>query len=167
MATVSVPAGNATRLTGTGNTGVVTLAATASAAAGTCGGAGGAENMSWFLTCGATGQTQLFSVCRSDPSAFFIRRLTNTSTTAFDPVMYVRGAQTGAQVNCNDDGAGTGVDCRGVIPVVPGANVGPLDSSQYGSRLSGLATPRGLGVVFSDTLGTGSGMRYNMRFEAP
>lgn len=158
---------NNTRVTGTGNTGVVTLSSATSAAAGTCGGSSSAENVSWFLTCGATGQTQLFSTCRSDPSAFFIRRQTNTSTVSYDPVMYVRSAQTGAQVNCNDDGAGTGVDCRGIIPIIQGANIGPLDSLQRGSRLSGLATPRGVGLVFSDALSTGSGMRYNMRYQVP
>jgi hypothetical protein len=161
---------NNARISGTGNTGVVALMGAASSAAGTCGGSGGAENASWFLTCGATGQTQLFSVCRSDPGAFFLRRATTASPVSFDPVMYVRGAQNGLQVNCNDDGAGAGtgtIDCRGVIPFTLGANVGPLDTSQYGSRLPGLTTPRGIGVVFTDTLGVSNGMRYNMRFEAP
>ncbi|MEZ4395097.1 MAG: MXAN_6577-like cysteine-rich protein [Polyangiales bacterium] len=155
------------RLSGTGNTGTVTLPTGASAAAGTCGGSSSTENVSWFLTCGATGQTQLFSTCRSDPGAFFIRRLTSSSTANFDPVMYVRSAQTGAQVGCNDDGSGAGVDCRGVIPIIAGANIGALDTLQRGSRLSGLATPRGVGLVFSDGLVQSAGMRYNMRFQIP
>ncbi|MEZ4393760.1 MAG: hypothetical protein R3A48_22035, partial [Polyangiales bacterium] len=113
-------------------------------------------------------QTQLFSTCRSDPGAFFIRRQTYYSTDAnFDPLMYVRSAQTGAQVGCNNDGSGIGVDCRGVIPNIVGANVGPLDTAQRGSRLTGLATPRGVGLVFSDGILRSDGMRYNMRFQVP
>jgi len=157
------------RLSGTGNTGVQTLAATGSAA-GTCGGSGGAENVAWYLTCGAT-ERQLFSVCRSDPGALFTRRPSNSSPTLFDPVLYVRSAQTGAQVACDDDasppGDGAGVDCRGVILIVPGATVGAIDSIHRGTRLPNLNTPRGVGLIFVDALGTSSGMRYNMRFEAP
>jgi hypothetical protein len=68
-------------------------------------------------------------------------------------------------VDCNDDGSGAGVDCRGEIPR---PIIGPaLDTNQYGSRLSGLSTPRGVGVTFVDTRGVSTGMRYNMRFEAP
>lgn len=155
------------RLTGTGNTGVQTLGDGSVTASTTCGGSSGAETASWFLTCGATATRQLFSTCRSDAGAFFIRRQNSSATISYDPVGYVRSAQTGAQVSCNDDGAGTGVDCRGVIPFVTGVNVGGLDSLNRGSRLSALATPRGLGIVFVDTLGLSSGMRYNMRFEAP
>ncbi len=156
---------SSSRIAGTGNTGNVTLTSATSGAAGTCGGTGGAENARWFVTCGETADTQLFSVCRSDPDALFTRRTSFVSGTLFDPVLYVRGAQNGAQVACNDDGTGTGVDCRGVVPVLSGTTVGTLDSLQRGSRLTGLRTPRGLGVVFTDTLGPGSGMIYNMRFE--
>lgn len=158
------------RITGTGNTGNQTLGAAGSIAAGTCGGVTGSEQARWFLTCGATATRQLFSVCRSDPGALFTRRPINTSTTTYDPVMYVRSAQTGAQVNCNDDGS-TGAagmpDCRGIIPIAAGSTVGFLDTLHRGSRLSGLSTPRGVGVVFNDTLSTSSQHIFNMRFEAP
>ena len=40
-------------------------------------------------------------------------------------------------------------------------------SSDLGGRLTGLNTPRGLGLIFVDTLGTSTGMRYNMRYETP
>ncbi len=156
------------RLTGAGNTGVQTLM-TSGSTAGTCGGSGGAENVAWYLTCGAA-ERQLFSVCRSDPSALFTRRPSTGSSTLFDPVLYARSAQTGAQVACNDDSGpsdGAGIDCRGVIPFFSGSTVGPLDSLHRGSRLANLNTPRGVGLIFVDTLGTSSGMRYNMRFSAP
>jgi hypothetical protein len=156
-----------TRITGTGNSGNATMGASTSATAGTCSSGNGVEHARWFLTCGATATRQLFSTCRSDPGALFTRRLTTTSTTIFDPVMYVRSAQTGAQVSCNDDGAGVGVDCRGINPIAAGSTVGGLDSLARGSRLSGLATPRGLGVVYVDSLSLATGMIYNMRFEAP
>jgi len=161
----------ANRLTGTGNTGNQTLGGAGSVTNGTCGGVnGGSEQARWFLTCGATATRQLFSVCRSDPGALFTRRLVSTSTTTFDPVIYVRSAQTGAQVNCNDDGS-TGAagmpDCRGIIPFVAGSVAGVLDTLQRGARLSGLTTPRGVGVVFNDTLGTSDSHIFNMRFEAP
>ncbi len=154
------------RISGTGNTGNVTLTNAASAAAGTCGGTSGAENARWFVTCGGTADTQLFSVCRSDPDALFTRRTSILGSVLFDPVIYVRGALNGTQVACNDDGSGTGVDCRGVVPILAGTTLGTLDSLQRGARLTGLRTPRGLGVVFTDARGEpGAGMIYNMRYE--
>jgi hypothetical protein len=158
------------RITGAGNTGNQTLGAAGSIASGTCGGVTGSEQARWFLTCGATATRQLFSVCRSDPGALFTRRPINTSATTYDPIMYVRSAQTGAQVSCNDDGS-TGAagmpDCRGIIPLVASSTFGPLDTLHRGSRLSGLATPRGVGVVFNDTLSTSSQHIFNMRYDAP
>jgi hypothetical protein len=152
------------RMTGTGNTGQRTLGR-GSVTAGTCGGASSAEVAQWFLSCGATTGRQLFSTCRSDPGAMFTRRTSIFSSTTFDPVLYVRSAQNGMQVDCNDDGSGTGVDCRGEIPR---PIIGPaLDTLQRGSRLSGLNTPRGVGVAFVDALSDADGMRYNMRFAAP
>lgn len=160
-----------TRITGTGTTGFQTLGAVGSLATSTCGGGSSDEQARWFLTCGATATRQLFSVCRSDPGALFTRRPVNTSTRLFDPVIYVRSAQTGMQVSCNDDGsngAPGAPDCRGVIPLVAGSTTGPLDTAQYGSRLANLATPRGIGVAIYDTRGpTGEGHLYNMYFQAP
>jgi hypothetical protein len=154
------------RLIGTGTTPSQTLG-TGSVTASTCGGTGGAEMVAWYLTCGATGQRQTFSTCRSDPGASFTRRIVG-STTSFDPVMYARSAQNGGvQIACNDDGmAMGGTDCRGTVPgPLPGTTT--LDTAQFGSRLNGIATPRGLGAVFVDTLGDSTGMRYTMYFSAP
>ena len=57
-------------------------------------------------------------------------------TTNYDPVMSVYGAQTGTEVQCNDDGAVA--NCRGT-----GTGA---DTSNYGSRISA-ALPRGISAV--------------------
>lgn len=158
---------NQTRLSGTGNTGNQTMTNAPSVTAGTCGGSGGAEQARWFLSCGGSMDRQLFSVCRSDPSALFTRRTVTTSSTSFDPVIYVRSAQTGAQVSCNDDGSNGSAgmpDCRGIIPIVAGTTVGGLDTVHRGARVSDVATPRGIGVVFYDTLSASTSHIYNMHF---
>jgi hypothetical protein len=87
--------------------------------------------------------------------------------TSFDPVIYVRSAQTGAQVSCNDDGSNGSAgmpDCRGIIPVVAGSTFGGLDTNHFGARVSDVATPRGIGVVFYDTRNASASHIYNMHF---
>ncbi len=151
---------NAT-LTGTGNVSGTTAGTAVSS--GTCGGTGGSEDVRWFVSCGAG--PQLFSVCRSDPGASWVRQRGTSSSPTYDPAMYVRSAQTGAQVSCNDDG-GTmgGTDCRGtVVRILPPSST--LDSRQYGSRLNNLQTPRGLNAVFIDSLSGGAGLIYNLRYQ--
>jgi len=146
------------RLTGTGNVSGTT--AGTAAASGTCGGAGGSEDVRWFVSCGSA--PQLFSLCRSDPGASW-RRQHNSGPT-YDPVVYARSAQTGAQLACNDDGATMGgTDCRGTITrtILPST----IDSRQYGSRLNNLSAPRGLNAVFIDSLSGGAGLLYNMRYQ--
>ncbi len=152
------------RIDGTGNTGVLGFGGGASANAGTCGGTGGAEQARWFLSCGAIAERQLFSTCRSDSGAFFTERFSIGSSTRFDPVIYVRSAQTGNQVDCNDDGPSSS-DCRGIVPNSLGSFIGGLGSSEFGARVGAIQTPRGLGVVFLDTRNSASGMFYNMHFE--
>ena len=119
----------------------------ASAAASTCGGTGSGEDVRWFVSCGA--QPQLFSLCQGDGGAFTRQSGSNT----YDPVMYLRSAQTGSDVTCNDDGpsasncVGTGGDAR-----------------PYGSRLASVTVPRGLNALFVDSRTGGPGMIYSLRY---
>ncbi len=120
---------------------------------GTCGGVGSGEDVRWFLTCGAP---QFFSLCASDGGSFERREGTSTY---YDPAMYIRSGQTGAQVACNDDGGSMGgTNCVGTAP----APTGPLDTLQYGSRLNDVTVPRGIAVVFVDER-SASGMNYTLR----
>jgi hypothetical protein len=115
---------------------------------GTCGGTGSGEDVRWIATCGAQ---QFFSLCTSDGGTFERRE----GTTNFDPTMYIRSAQSGAQVSCNDDG-GTmgGVACAGTGG----------DASQFGSRLNNVTVPRGLNSVFVDSITGMSGMNYTLAY---
>ena len=149
-------------LTGTGN--VAGTTAGTGAASGTCGGAGGSEDARWFVSCGAA--PQLFSLCRSDPGALWYRQYGTTSSPTYDPTMYVRSAQTGAQVSCNDDGGSMGgTDCRGTVFTIAIPPRTTIDSRQYGSRLNNLMAPRGLNTLFIDSLSGGAGLRYNLRYQ--
>jgi hypothetical protein len=140
-----------------------TLLVGTSVTAGTCGGASSGEDARWFVTCG--GQPQTFSLCRSDSIGFFIRtrpeyERTN-GTVNYDPRMYTRSAQTGAQVTCNDDGASMGAtDCRGYNSAVGTGSL--VDGFEYGSRINGIVVPRGIGAVFVDSSSGGSGMDYRL-----
>jgi hypothetical protein len=136
-----------TQFTGTGTTST-TLVGT-SANTSMCGGTASGEDVRWFVTCG--GQQEFFSLCMSDGGSF-TRRI---GTRNYDPAMYIRSAQTGAEVVCNDDG-GTmgGTNCQGTGG----------DTAQYGSRLNNVVVPRGLNALFVDERVGGSGMQYTLRY---
>ncbi len=149
------------RLLGTGTAAPVTLGSGASLSAATCGGTAGAEHVRWYLSCGATSERQLFSVCRSDGSAEFVR-LSVLAGVAHDPVLYARSAQTGATLSCVDNSSASAtVDCRGTIDH-PAPVADQLDSNHYGARLSNLSTPRGIGTLFVDTRTGGPGMTFSL-----
>jgi hypothetical protein len=113
------------------------------------------EDVRWFITCGSP---QLFSVCPGDGGQW--QREETGGTTTYDSAMYVRSAQTGGQVACNDDG-GAGIECRGYTGPAPGTLTGP----NYGSRLDIAAAPRGLNTLFVDErLVMSGGMNYTLRY---
>lgn len=119
------------------------------AVAGTCGGQASGEDQRWFMSCG--GQRQFFSLCRSDMGTW-TRRI---ATTNFDPAMYIRSAQSGMQVVCNDDGGSMGgTDCTGTGG----------DSLPWGPRIDDVETPRGVSAIFVDERTGGTGMQYTMRY---
>jgi hypothetical protein len=133
-----------------------TLIGTSEASSMTCGGTASGEDVRWFVTCGA--QPQLFSLCRSDTGATYTRQI---GTTLYDPALYMRSAQTGMEVSCNDDGMAMGAtDCRGT----DGATT-TLLSSQFGSRLNNVIAPRGINEVFVDERHGGSGMQYTLHYQ--
>ncbi len=138
------------------------LLPTSVTAAATCGGTGSGEDARWFVTCG--GQPQTFSLCRSDYTGFILfatrPEYERTSGSAyFDPVLYMRSAQTGMEVICNDDGGGMGgTDCRGYDSSMGNSLV---DGIEFGSRINGVVAPRGVNAVFIDSR-TGSGMHYRL-----
>lgn len=141
-----------TPLTGSNSSSTVLVGA--SSTSGTCGGTASGEDVRWFLTCGA--QMQFFSLCRSDTvagvMATYSRRI---GTTAYDPAMYLRSAQTGAEVACNDDGTTMGAtNCAGT-----GTGA---DTLNFGSRLNNVVAPRGLNAVFVDERAGGTGMTYTL-----
>lgn len=113
----------------------------------------GAEVLRWFTTCGD--QPQLFSLCQSDGGRFTRR----ASGVNFDPVLRLRAGLTNSEVLCNDDG---GAGCAGVGG----------DAMLYGSRLSGVVAPRGLGLLYVDErtagsysfLGVTNGMNFTLRY---
>jgi len=113
------------------------------------------EDQYWFVGCGGT-RDHLFSTCPADDSAFFYDPHWDIEHAGrvFDPVMYVRSAQSGAEAACNDDNVG--VDC--------------YDTSErmnHGARLDGASGGRGLNGVILDSRTGGSGMRYRMRYVVP
>jgi hypothetical protein len=112
---------------------------------GSCATDFGTEDARWFLTCG--NQAQFFSLCRSDSGATFVRR---GAATVFDPSLYIRSAQTGLEVACDDNGTDMGgTDCAGTVPS------GTLtDSSQVGPRINNVTVPRGLNAIYLDTAPT-------------
>jgi hypothetical protein len=140
-----------------------TLLVGSSARAGTCGGASSGEDARWFVTCG--GQQQFFSLCRSDSIGFFFVTRPEwertDGTVVYDPAVYMRSAQTGTDVVCNDDGASMGAtDCRGYD-----SRTGPsalVDGWEYGSRINNVVAPRGIGAVVVDSRSGGSGMDYRL-----
>ncbi len=142
-----------TRITGSGSDATLLVGTNAQASA-TCGGGASGEDARWFMTCGA--QNQFFSLCRSDVvggvTATYVRR---NGTTNYDPSMYIRSAQTGAEVTCNDDG-GTmgGTNCSGT-----GTGA---DTFAYGSRINNVAAPRGINAAFVDERTGGTGMNYTV-----
>ena len=143
-----------TRLTGTGTPSTVLVGASASTSA--CGGTASGEDVRWIVSCGSR---QFFSLCRSD-GASFQRREGAVGTTLYDPSLYLRSAQSGAEVMCNDDGMGMGgTDCRGYL----GTDMAALDTLHYGSRLNNVLVPRGLSAVFVDGRVGSSGMDYALR----
>lgn len=123
------------------------LTGTSAASSATCGGTGSGEDVRWFVSCGA--QPQLFSVCQGDGGAFTRQSGSNT----YDPVMYLRSAQTGADVTCNDDGPSTS-NCVGTGG----------DTRPFGSRLASVTVPRGLNALFVDSRTGGPGMAYTLRY---
>lgn len=140
-----------------------TVLISTSAAAGTCGGTPSGEDARWFVTCG--GQPQLFSLCRSDSLGFiFLTRPEwerTDGTTSFDPTLYVRSANTGAQVECNDDGTSMGAtDCLGYDSTM--ASHPLVTGWQYGSRLNDIVVPRGVATVYVDSRSGSSGMDYRL-----
>jgi hypothetical protein len=149
-------------LTGNDVTDTTPLLST-STTAGSCGGASSGEDARWFVTCG--GQPQVFSLCRSDSVGFiFVTRpeyeRTN-GTVNYDPRMYVRSAQTGVEVTCNDDGASMGAtDCRGYDSTMGTSSY--VDGYEYGSRINGIVVPRGVAAVFVDSSSGGGGMDYRL-----
>jgi len=136
----------ASQLAGMGTTS--TLLVGTSGSAGTCGGTSSGEDVRWFVTCGAT---EFFSLCQSDGGTF----TRSNGTVSWDPSMYVRSANTGSEVVCNDDGGLMGgTNCAGTGG----------DTLQYGSRINNVATPRGLNAVFVDSRTGGSGMSYTLAY---
>ena len=109
------------------------------------------EDMRWFASCG-TGLEQTLSTCAADGGTY---TRADSMGSSFDPVMYVRSGQTGAEVACNDDGPST-LNCRGTGG----------DSANFGARLDMISIPRGIGAVFIDSRGLGgTGMRYSMSYD--
>jgi hypothetical protein len=92
------------------------------------------------VTCG--GQQQFFSVCPADGGAW----TRNYNGLNYDFEMYLRSAQTGAEVACDDDAPSQG------LATCPGNSygTGSADSANYGSRLNNIVTPRGIGLQFDD-----------------
>lgn len=123
------------------------LTGTSAASSATCGGTGSGEDVRWFVSCGA--QPQLFSLCQGDGGAFTRQSGSNT----YDPVMYLRSAQTGSDVTCNDDGPSTS-NCVGTGG----------DTRPFGSRLASVTVPRGLNALFVDSRTGGPGMTYSLRY---
>jgi hypothetical protein len=143
------------RLSGDSSTSTVLVGT--SAAAGTCGGTASGEDVRWIISCGST---QFLSLCRND-GGNWQRRDSASSTTNYDPSLYIRSARTGAEVTCNDDGGSTAPsDCRGYI----GSDTNSLDTVHWGSRINNVAVPRGLNAVFVDERTAGSGMYYQLRY---
>jgi len=141
-----------TAITGSGSQATVLVGT--SAQTGTCGGTASGEDVRWFMTCG--GQMQFFSLCRSDTvagvTATYVRR---SGTTNYDPSMYIRSAQTGGEVVCNDDGGSMGgTNCTGT-----GTGA---DTAAYGSRLNNVVVPRGINAAFVDERTGGTGMNYTV-----
>lgn len=67
--------------------------------------------------------------------------------------MYLRSAQTGSDVTCNDDGPST-ANCVGTGG----------DTRPYGARLANVTVPRGLNALFVDSRTGASGMAYTLRY---
>lgn len=150
------------RILATGTQSSTTLGTESSLFSSSCGGTSGAEHVRWYLSCGATSERQLFSVCRSDGNAEF-SRITLATGEVHDPVLYARSAQTGATLSCVDNTAGTAsIDCRGFFDATAPASDAQLDTAHFGARLSGLSTPRGIGTVSVDTRDGGPGMRFSL-----
>lgn len=123
------------------------LSGVSAASSATCGGTGSGEDVRWFVSCGA--QPQLFSLCQGDGGTFTRR----SGSTLYDPVMYLRSAQTGSDVTCNDDGPST-ANCVGTGG----------DTLPFGSRLASVTVPRGLNALFVDSRTGASGMAYTLRY---
>lgn len=129
------------RMAGNGAAGG-SLGLPAGSTTGTCGGGGAAvQNLHWFVTCGD--QAQFFSLCATENGGYtrVVHGLYH------DPVLYLRSAQTAAQVACNDDAAPR----PGYLEYCIGSAVGGGgDNAWYGSRLVDVTVPRGLGTVAVD-----------------
>ncbi len=109
------------------------------------------EDMRWFASCGE--DVDMLSVCAADGGTY--ERADGTDY--YDPVLYVRSGETGAEVACNDDGPST-LNCTGTGG----------DSANFGSRITSSAVNRGINAIFIDSRGTGgSGMNYSMRYSIP
>jgi hypothetical protein len=134
----------------TGNTSVSDTLIGTGTRVPTCGGGVGpsGEDVRWMLSCGGA-PASLFSLCQTDGGSY-VRRI---GTTNYDPVMSVYGAQTGTEVQCNDDGAVA--NCRGT-----GTGA---DTSNYGSRISA-ALPRGISAVIVDERTQPNGLQYTLRY---
>jgi hypothetical protein len=146
-----------TRLANVGTTTSTVLVGTSEAADMCAGGfsSRSGEDMRWFASCGGTIEQDL-SLCPEDGGTW--ERMDAGGT--YDPVLYVRSAQNGMEVACDDDGPPT-VNCRGTGG----------DSANFGSRLVGadaVNAPRGVSAIFIDSRGTGgSGMNYQLSYDIP
>lgn len=132
-------------------------------AASVCGGDSSGEEARWFLSCG--GQAQLFSLCRSDGGSY--TRQVGSAT--FDPVIYLRTARHAGRYaysgtypdtnnvasGCNDDAIRSASDdCTGTGG----------DLAQYGSRLRGIPSARGINAIYIDARGSAPGMGFTLSY---
>lgn len=115
----------------------------------------GPEHQYWFVACGDT-RDYSFSTCPADDDAFFVDPHWDLEHMGrlFDPVLYLRGAGTGAELACNDDNVG--VDCFDTD-----------DRENLGARLHEVDASRGLNGVILDSRTGGEGLRYRMRYDVP
>ena len=117
---------------------------------GSCGGLLGGEDYRWFVSCGA--QPSLFSLCSADGGSY----TAVSGSSRWEPVLYVRSAQSGSELACNANAVGTGVSsCVGA---------GGTPAADHGARIQGLTATRGLNALFVDNNTGTAGMGYTLRY---
>ena len=73
----------------------------------------------------------------------------------FAPALYVRSAQSGSEIACNDDALTAGATrCVGTGGT----------SADHGARLPSVATTRGLNAIYVDNNTAAAGMNYTLRY---